>query len=226
MATLAKEIAEAAVIQSGRGSKIHGINGLETSFASAVNKKVSINAIIEGCLHLPTIEDDVTFGALYTNAPNDVAKNGLKAAWLQLPNISAAYNVSLSDIVTACEGSLSLGSAAALVDEYANKNNCGVVIFKMPSKDTDAKDLTCVSLKVSGEAVSLNVIIETVEASKVDYKKRIAALASAYRLIRKCSQGVKSLPELWAVAEKAVLDLKARGVSIDEIKERLDALFA
>lgn len=225
MATLAKEIAEAAVIQSGKGSKTKCVNGLENAEAKEVNKKVSINAIIEGCLNLPSIESDAVFGALYNNAPNDVAKNGLKAAWLQLPNISEAFNMSYDAIVEACSGSLNLKGAAALVAEYSAKLGGEAVVFKMPNNETKADALTCVSLNISGEAVSLNVVCEVFEASKVDYKKRVAALASAYRLIKKCSSGIKSTAELLAMAEKSILDLKARGVSLDEVINTITKLY-
>lgn len=225
MANIAKEIAEAAKIADCKGTKTNCVDGLAIAEAKETNKKTSVNQIIEGCLNLPTIETDAVFGGLYAAAPNDVAKNGLKAAWLQLPNIASAFNMGFDEIVTACSGSLTLDASAALVKEYASANKCEAVVFKMPSSETPADALTCVTVNVSGVAVSLNVVVETFEASKVDYKKRVAALASAYRLIKKCSGGVKSTAELLAIAEKAVLDLKARGVALDEVLATVTKLY-
>lgn len=225
MANLAKEITEAAKVADFKGTKTKCVNGLTTIEAKEVNKKVSVNQIIEGCLNLPTIETDAVFGALYNNAPNDVAKNGLKAAWLQLPNISEAFNMGYDNIVTACEGTINLKAAAALVNEYSSKNQCEAVVFKMPSSDTKADVLVPVTVNISGESVSLNVVVETFEASKVDYKKRVAALASAYRLIKKCSGGIKSTAELLAIAEKSILDLKARGIALDEVITTITKLY-
>lgn len=225
MANIAKEIADAAKIADCKGTKTKCVDGLTVAEAKEMNKKTSINQIIEGCLNLPTIETDAVFGGLYTAAPNDVAKNGLKAAWLQLPNVAAAYNMGYDDIVAACSDTLFLDAARALVLDYCARFQCEAVVFKMPSNDTKADALTCVSVNVSGVAVSLNVVVETFEASKVDYKKRVAALASAYRLIKKCSGGVKSTAELLAIAEKAVLDLKARGVALDEVLTTVKNLY-
>lgn len=225
MANIAKEIAEVAKVADFRGTKTKCNDGLAVVEAKETNKKVSINQIIEGCLNLPTIENDAVFGALYQSAPNDVAKNGLKAAWLQLPNISEAFNMSYDAIVEACADTLNLKGASALVQEYASKNKCEAVVFKMPSSETKADALTCVTVNLSGESVSLNVVVETFEASKVDYKKRVAALASAYRLIKKCSSGIKSTAELLAMAEKSVLDLKARGVALDEVLQTITKLY-
>ena len=225
MANLAKEIADAARVADCKGVKTKCVDGLANVEAKETNKKTSVNQIIEGCLNLPTIENDAVFGSLYQAAPNDVAKNGLKAAWLQLPHIAEAFNMSYENIVTACSGTISLESAAALVKEYATANKCGAVVFKMPSSDTPTDALTCVTVNVSGVSVSLNVVVETFEASKVDYKKRVAALASAYRLIKKCSGGVKSTAELLAIAEKAVLDLMARGVALDEVLTTVTKLY-
>ena len=225
MANLAKEIAEVAKMPNCKGSKTNCVDGLATIEAKETNKKTSVNQIIEGCLNLPTIENDATFGSLYQAAPNDVAKNGLKAAWMQLPHIAAAYKVGYQEIVTACDGILNLDAASVLVQKYANLNKCEAVVFKMPSTDTKADALTCVTVNVSGVPVSLNMVVETFEASKVDYKKRVAALASAYRLIKKCSGGIKSTAELLATAEKAVLDLKARGVALDEVLAAVTKLY-
>lgn len=225
MANIAKEIAEAAKIADCKGTKTKCVDGLTVAEAKETNKKTSVNAIIEGCLHLPTIENDAVFGSLYQAAPNDVAKNGLKAAWLQLPNIASAYNMGYDEIVTACADALPLGSAAALVKEYASEKKCEAVVFKMPSSDTKADALTPVTVNVSGESVTINVVIEVYEAAKVDYKKRVAALASAYRLIKKCSSGVKSTAELLAMAEKSILDLKARGVALDEVLQTITKLY-
>lgn len=225
MANIAKEIAESVKIADCKGTKIKCVDGLTAQEAKETNKKVSVNQIIEGCLNLPTIEADAVFGPLYQAAPNDVAKNGLKAAWLQLPHIAEAFNMSYENIVSACSGTISLESAAALVKEFASAKKCGAVVFKMPSSDTPTDSLTCVTVNVSGVPVSLNVVVETFEASKVDYKKRVAALASAYRLIKKCSGGVKSTAELLAIAEKAVLDLKARGVALDEVLTTVTKLY-
>ena len=225
MANLAKEIAEAAKMPNCKGTKTNCVDGLAIAEAKETNKKTSVNQIIEACLNLPTIETDATFGALYQSATNDIAKNGLKAAWMQLPNVAAAYNMGYNDIVSACSGTLNLEGAAALVQEYASANKCEAVVFKMPSNDTKADALTCVTVNVSGVPVSLNMVVETFEASKVDYKKRVAALASAYRLIKKCSGGIKSTAELLATAEKAVLDLKARGVALDEVLATITKLY-
>ena len=225
MANIAKEIAESVKVADCKGTKTKCIDGLATVEAKETNKKVSINQIIEGCLNLPTIEADAVFGALYQTAPNDVAKNGLKAAWLQLPNISSAFNMGYQEIVTACSDSLHLDSAAALVLNYCARLQCDAVVFKMPSSDTKADALTPVTVNVSGESVTINVVVETFEASKVDYKKRVAALASAYRLIKKCSSGVKSTAELLAMAEKSILDLKARGVALDEVLQTITKLY-
>ena len=225
MANIAKEIAEAAKVADCTGTKTNCVDGLAIAEAKETNKKVSVNQIIEGCLNLPTIETDAVFGGLYAAAPNDVAKNGLKAAWMQLPHISEAYNMGYDDIVSACSESLPLGSAAALVKEYASVNGCEAVVFKMPSNETKADALTCVTVNVSGVPVSLNMVVECFEASKVDYKKRVAALASAYRLIKKCSSGVKSTAELLATAEKSILDLKARGVGLDEVLQTITKLY-
>lgn len=225
MANIAKEIAESVKIADCKGTKIKCIDGLASVEAKETNKKVSVNQIIEGCLNLPNIETDAVFGSLYAAAPNDVAKNGLKAAWLQLPNIASAYNMGYDEIVTACVGTLNLKSASALVQEYANANKCEAVVFKMPSSETKADALTCVTVNISGVPVSLNVVVETFEASKVDYKKRVAALASAYRLIKKCSGGIKSTAELLAMAEKSILDLKARGVALDEVIATITKLY-
>lgn len=225
MANLAKEIAEVAKVSDCKGTKIKCVDGLASVEAKETNKKVSVNQIIEGCLNLPAIETDATFGALYAAAPNDVAKNGLKAAWMQLPNIASAYNMSYNAIVEACADTLNLRGASALVQEYASTNKCEAVVFKMPSSDTKAESLTPVTVNVSGVPVSLNVVVETFEAAKVDYKKRVAALASAYRLIKKCSGGIKSTAELLATAEKAVLDLKARGVGLDEVLAAVTKLY-
>ena len=225
MANIAKEIAEAAKVADCKGTKTNCVDGLATIEAKETNKKTSVNQIIEGCLNLPTIENDATFGSLYQAAPNDVAKNGLKAAWMQLPHIAAAYKVGYQEIVTACDGTLNLDAAYVLVQKYANLNKCEAVVFKMPSTDTKADALTCVTVNVSGVPVSLNMVVETFEASKVDYKKRVAALASAYRLIKKCSGGIKSTAELLATAEKAVLDLKARGVGLDEVLAAVTKLY-
>ena len=225
MANISKEIAEAAKIADCKGTKTKCVDGLSAVEAKETNKKTSVNQIIETCLNLPTIENDAVFGSLYQAAPNDVAKNGLKAAWLQLPNIASAFNMEYDDIVAACAETISLESSAALVKEYATKNGCEAVVFKMPNNDTKAENLTCVSVNVSGESVSLNVVVETFEASKVDYKKRVAALASAYRLIKKCSSGVKSTAELLAMAEKSILDLKARGVALDEVLSTITKLY-
>lgn len=225
MANLAKEIAEAAKVADCKGTKTNCVDGLATIEAKETNKKTSVNQIIEGCLNLPTIENDATFGSLYQAAPNDVAKNGLKAAWMQLPHIAAAYKVGYQEIVTACDGTLNLDAASVLVQKYANLNKCEAVVFKMPSNDTKADALTCVTVNVSGVPVSVNMVVECFEAAKVDYKKRVAALASAYRLIKKCSGGIKSTAELLATAEKAVLDLKARGVGLDEVLEAVTKLY-
>ena len=225
MANIAKEIAEVAKMPDCKGVKTKCVDGLTVAEAKETNKKTSINQIIEGCLNLPTIENDAVFGSLYQAAPNDVAKNGLKAAWLQLPHIAEAFNMSYENIVSACSGTISLESAAALVKEYTTQNKCGAVVFKMPSSDTPADALTCVTVNVSGVPVSVNVVVETFEDAKVDYKKRVAALASAYRLIKKCSGGVKSTAELLAIAEKAVLDLKARGVALDEVLTTVTKLY-
>lgn len=225
MANLAKEIAEAAKVADCKGTKTNCVDGLATIEAKETNKKTSVNQIIEACLNLPTIENDAVFGSLYQAAPNDVAKNGLKAAWMQLPNVAAAYNMGYDDIVTACSGTLSLDAARALVLDYCARFQCEAVVFKMPSNDTKADALTCVSVNVSGVPVSLNMVVECFEASKVDYKKRVAALASAYRLIKKCSGGIKSTAELLATAEKAVLDLKARGVALDEVLTTITKLY-
>ena len=225
MANLAKEIAEAAKIADCKGTKTKCVDCLSAVEAKETNKKGSINQIIEGCLNLPTIETDAVFGSLYQAAPNDVAKNGLKAAWLQLPNIASAYNMGYDEIVTACVGTLNLEGAAALIKEYASANKCEAVVFKMPNNDTKADSLTPVTVNISGESVSLNVVVETFEASKVDYKKRVAALASAYRLIKKCSSGVKSTAELLAIAEKSILDLKARGVALDGVVATITKLY-
>lgn len=225
MANIAKEIAEVAKVADCKGTKTKCVDGLAIAEAKETNKKTSVNQIIETCLNLPTIEKDAVFGSLYQAAPNDVAKNGLKAAWLQLPNIASAFNMEYDDIVKACAETISLESSAALVKEYSTKNNCEAVVFKMPNNDTKVENLTCVSVNVSGESVSLNVVVETFEASKVDYKKRVAALASAYRLIKKCSSGVKSTAELLAMAEKSILDLKARGVALDEVLSTITKLY-
>lgn len=225
MANLAKEIAEVAKMPDCKGTKTKSVDGLATVEAKETNKKVSVNQIIEGCLNLPTIETDAVFGALYKNAPNDVAKNGLKAAWMQLPNIASAYNMGYDEIVTACAGTLPLDAARALVLNYCARFQCEAIVFKMPNSDTKADALTPVTVNISGESVSLNVVVETFEASKVDYKKRVAALASAYRLIKKCSGGIKSTAELLAMAEKAVLDLKARGVGLDEVITTITKLY-
>ena len=225
MANLAKEIAEVAKMPDCKGTKTKCVDGLTVAEAKETNKKVSVNQIIEGCLNLPTIEADAVFGSLYQAAANDIAKNGLKAAWMQLPNIASAYNMSYTDIVESCMGTLNLEGAAALVQEYANANKCEAVVFKMPSSDTKAESLTPVTVNVSGVPVSLNVVVETFEASKVDYKKRVAALASAYRLIKKCSGGIKSTAELLAIAEKSILDLKARGVALDEVITTITKLY-
>lgn len=225
MANIAKEITEAAKVADCKGTKTNCVDGLATIEAKETNKKTSVNQIIEGCLNLPTIENDATFGSLYQAAPNDVAKNGLKAAWMQLPNVAAAYNMGYNDIVTACSGTLNLDAASVLVQKYANLNKCEAVVFKMPSNDIKADALTCVTVNVSGVPVSLNMVVECFEASKVDYKKRVAALASAYRLIKKCSGGIKSTAELLATAEKAVLDLKARGVGLDEVLAAVTKLY-
>lgn len=225
MANLAKEIAEVAKMSDCKGTKIKCVDGLTAQEAKETNKKVSINQMIEGCLNLPTIETDAVFASLYQAAPNDIAKNGLKAAWMQLPNIASAYNMSYTDIVESCMGTLNLDGAYALVQEYANANGCEAVVFKMPSADTKADALTCVTVNVSGVPVSLNVVVETFEASKVDYKKRVAALASAYRLIKKCSGGIKSTAELLAIAEKSILDLKARGVALEEVLQTITKLY-
>lgn len=225
MANLAKEIAEVAKVSDCKGTKTKCIDGLATIEAKETNKKVSVNQIIEGCLNLPTIEADAVFGSLYQAAPNDVAKNGLKAAWLQLPNIASAYNMGYDEIVTACAGTLPLDAARALVLNYCARFQCEAVVFKMPSNDTKADALTPVTVNVSGVPVSLNVVVECFEASKVDYKKRVAALASAYRLIKKCSGGIKSTAELLAIAEKSILDLKARGVALDEVLQTITKLY-
>lgn len=225
MANIAKEIAEVAKMPNCKGSKTNCVDGLANVEAKEVNKKTSVNQIIEACLNLPTIETDAVFGGLYAAAPNDVAKNGLKAAWMQLPNVAAAYNMGYDDIVTACSDTLSLDAARALVLDYCARFQCEAVVFKMPSTDTKADALTCVTVNVSGVPVSLNMVVETFEASKVDYKKRVAALASAYRLIKKCSGGIKSTAELLATAEKAVLDLKARGVGLDEVLAAVTKLY-
>lgn len=225
MANIAKEIAEAAKVADCKGTKTNCVDGLATIEAKETNKKTSVNQIIEGCLNLPTIENDATFGTLYQAAPNDVAKNGLKAAWMQLPHIAAAYKVGYQEIVTACDGTLNLDAASVLVQKYANLNKCEAVVFKMPSNDTKADALTCVTVNISGVPVSVNMVVECFEASKVDYKKRVAALASAYRLIKKCSGGIKSTAELLATAEKAVLDLKARGVALDEVLAAVTKLY-
>ena len=225
MANIVKEIAEVAKVADFKGTKTKCNDGLAVVEAKETNKKVSVNQIIEGCLNLPTIENDAVFGSLYQSATNDIAKNGLKAAWMQLPNIASAYNMGYNDIIESCAGTLNLEGASALVQEYASANGCEAVVFKMPSSDTKADALTCVTVKVSGVPVSLNVVVETFEASKVDYKKRVAALASAYRLIKKCSSGVKSTAELLAMAEKAVLDLKARGVALDEVLATITKLY-
>lgn len=225
MANLAKEIAEVAKMSDCKGTKTKCIDGLATVEAKETNKKVSVNQIIEGCLNLPTIEADAVFGSLYQAAPNDVAKNGLKAAWMQLPNIASAYNMSYTDIVESCAGTINLDGASALVAEYSAKLGGEAVVFKMPNNDTKADALTCVTVKVSGVPVSLNMVVECFEASKVDYKKRVAALASAYRLIKKCSGGIKSTAELLAIAEKSILDLKARGVALDEVLQTITKLY-
>lgn len=225
MANLAKEIAEAAKVADFKGTKTKCVDGLTVAEAKETNKKVSVNQIIEGCLNLPTIESHAVFGPLYQDASNDVAKNGLKAAWLQLPNIASAFNMGYDEIVTACAGTLPLDAARALVLNYCARFQCEAVVFKMPSSDTKADALTPVSVNISGESVSLNVVVETFEASKVDYKKRVAALASAYRLIKKCSGGIKSTAELLAIAEKSVLDLKARGVALDEVLTTVKNLY-
>ena len=225
MANIAKEIAEAAKVADYKGTKTKCNDGLAVVEAREINKKVSINQIIDGCLNLPTIDTDATFGPLYQSATNDIAKNGLKAAWMQLPNIASAYNMSYTDIVTACVGTLNLDGAAALVDEYNARLGCEAVVFKMPSSDTKADSLTPVTVKVSGVPVTINVVAETFEASKVDYKKRVAALASAYRLIKKCSAGVKSTADLLAIAEKSILDLKARGVALDVVLTTVKNLY-
>ena len=225
MANIAKEIAEVAKVADCKGTKTKCNDGLTVVEAKEVNKKVSINQIIEGCLNLPTIENDAVFGSLYQAAPNDVAKNGLKAAWLQLPNISEAFNMSYDNIVVACEGTINLKAASALVNEYSSKNQCEAVVFKMPNNDTKADSLTPVTVNISGESVSLNVVVETFEASKVDYKKRVTALASAYRLIKKCSSGVKSTAGLLAIAEKSILDLKARGIALEEVLQTITKLY-
>lgn len=225
MANIAKEIAEVAKMPDCNGTKTKCIDGLATVEAKETNKKVSVNQIIEGCLNLPSIETDAVFGSLYQAAPNDVAKNGLKAAWMQLPNIASAYNMGYNDIVEACVGTLNLDVASALVQEYANANKCEAVVFKMPNSDTKADALVPVTVNISGVPVSLNVVVETFEAAKVDYKKRVAALASAYRLIKKCSGGIKSTAELLAIAEKSILDLKARGVALDEVLTTVKNLY-
>lgn len=225
MANIAKEIAEAAKIADCKGTKTKCVDGLTVAEAKETNKKTSVNQIIEGCLNLPTIENDAVFGSLYQAAPNDVAKNGLKAAWLQLPNIASAFNMGYDNIVEACAGTLPLDAARALVLNYCARFQCEAVVFKMPSSDTKADALTPVTVNISGESVSLNVVVETFEASKVDYKKRVAALASAYRLIKKCSGGIKSTAELLAMAEKAILDLKARGVALDEVLTTVKNLY-
>ena len=225
MANLAKEIAEVAKMSDCKGTKVKCVDGLASVEAKETNKKVSINQMIEGCLNLPTIETDAVFGSLYQAAPNDVAKNGLKAAWLQLPNISEAFNMGYENIVMACEGTINLKAAADLVNEYSYKNQCEAVVFKMPNSDTKADALVPVTVNISGVPVTLKVVVETFEASKVDYKKRVAALASAYRLIKKCSGGIKSTAELLAIAEKSILDLKARGIALDEVLETISKLY-
>lgn len=225
MANIAKEIAEVAKTPDCKGTKVKCIDGLATIEAKEANKKVSVNQIIEGCLNLPTIEADAVFGPLYQAAPNDVAKNGLKAAWLQLPNISSAFNMGYGNIVAACAGTLNLDAASVLVQKYANLNKCEAVVFKMPSSDTKADALVPVTVNISGVPVSVNMVVECFESSKVDYKKRVAALASAYRLIKKCSGGIKSTAELLAIAEKAILDLKARGVALDEVLATITKLY-
>lgn len=225
MANLSKEIAEVAKTPDCKGTKTKCVDGLSAVEAKETNKKVSVNQIIEGCLNLPTIETDATFGALYQAAPNDVAKNGLKAAWMQLPNIASAYNMGYDEIVTACAGTLPLDAARALVLNYCARFQCEAIVFKMPNSDTKADALTPVTVNISGESVSLNVVVETFEASKVDYKKRVAALASAYRLIKKCSGGIKSTAELLAIAEKSILDLKARGIALDEVITTITKLY-
>ena len=225
MANLSKEIAEAVKVADFKGTKTKCNDGLAVVEAKETNKKVSVNQIIEGCLNLPTIEADAVFGSLYQAAANDIAKNGLKAAWMQLPNIASAYNMGYDDIVTACNETLSLDAARALVLNYCARFQCEAVVFKMPSSDTKADALVPVTVNISGVPVTLNVVVETFEASKVDYKKRVAALASAYRLIKKCSGGIKSTAELLAMAEKSILDLKARGVALDEVLETITKLY-
>lgn len=225
MANIVKEIAEVAKVADCKGTKTKCNDGLAVVEAKETNKKVSVNQIIEGCLNLPTIENDAVFGSLYQAAPNDVAKNGLKAAWLQLPNIASAFNMGYDNIVEACAGTLPLDAARALVLNYCARFQCEAVVFKMPSSDTKADALTPVTVNISGESVSLNVVVETFEASKVDYKKRVAALASSYRLIKKCSGGIKSTAELLAIAEKSILDLKARGVALDEVLQTITKLY-
>ena len=101
MANIAKEIAEVAKVADCKGTKTKCVDGLAIAEAKETNKKTSVNQIIETCLNLPTIENDAVFGSLYQAAPNDVAKNGLKAAWLQLPNIaSLSYIVILHQTTT------------------------------------------------------------------------------------------------------------------------------
>lgn len=225
MSKIAKEIAEVANVSTSAKCSKAGDAAVVAEYEKEVNKKTSINQIIEGCLNLPSIESDAVFGSLYQAAPNDIAKNGIKTAWLQLPNIQEAFNISYSGIVEACSGSLDLSLSAALVDEYCKRFNCGAVVFKNPTKDAKVEDLTQVTLTISGEAVTVNMVCECYEDAKVDYKKRVAALASAFRLHRQMSKGVKTTAELLATAEKAILDLKARGVELSEVLEAVKKLY-
>lgn len=227
MSNLAKEISEAVTVVSN-GTSTHGGGALEAAEAKEVNnKKTSVNQVIESCLNLPTIENDPAFSALWVSAPSDVVRNGLKAAWANMPHIKAAFSLSLDEIVTKCSVNSFfhqgfLAEASLLVNDYAKSFNCSLVVFKEVSKD--AKDFAPITVNLkNGGTVAVNQVIEKVEDGKDTLNKKIAALASAYRLVIKANKGVKSLDDLKADAITSIYKVKNL-MSKEDFAEWLDSL--
>lgn len=212
MSKITKEIAEVANVSTSAKVSKAGDAAVVAEYEKECNKKTSINQIIESALELPTIENDATFGALWASAPSDIVRNGLKAAWANMPNIKAAFDLSLSDIVSKCEGSSvlvgsHLSEALRLITDYSKELGGSLVIFKECNKDTKEFRPVTVLIRDNREVVC-NMVVEVVEAGKDTLNKRVAALASAYRLSVKANRGVKSLGELQGEAMLAVAKVK------------------
>lgn len=182
-------------------------------------KVESINDIIIKSLNLPTIEEDATFAPLYKLAKqtgNDTQANLILGAWKASEEVKSALDVDFQTIVEKCVD-INLSAALALVEEWSKKEGVGGVVFKPSIKDGKPEDLRSVTLTIQGEQKTISSYIVTYKAEEMNTQKRVACLASAYRLIRNSSKGVKSLDDYKKEFGQVVAVLLSRGLSREEL---------